>query len=93
MSSLQIQFPMSPKIDREDNEYFIGSAHGPFTVDLSNATFLFFPPVDDDPKSRGTLLIRPSNYVNRHKTKEERSSDQTGWSDDDRDREGDRDRD
>ena len=91
MSSLQIQFPMSPKIDREDNEYFIGSAHGPFTVDLSNATFLFFPPIDDDPKSRGTLLIRPSNYVNRNRVKDDRPNEQSNWSDDDRD--GDRDRD
>ena len=91
MSSLQIQFPMSPKIDREDNEYFIGSAHGPFTVDLSNATFLFFPPIDDDPKSRGTLLIRPSNYVNRNRVKDDRPNEQSSWSDDDRD--GDRDRD
>ena len=91
MSSLQIQFPMSTKIDREDNEYFIGSAHGPFTVDLSNATFLFFPPIDDDPKSRGTLLIRPSNYVNRNRVKDDRPNEQSNWSDDDRD--GDRDRD
>jgi hypothetical protein len=52
----QIEIRLHSKVDKNGDEYFIGSSDAPVSINLQDATFVFFlPPEDGDV---GSLKIR-----------------------------------
>ena len=53
----QIEIRLFAKVDKNGDEYFIGSSDAPAQINLQDATFVFFLPPEGE--TIGALKIRP----------------------------------